>query len=89
MKVKFLQNYRVQAVDGESYEEGETYELSKDSAEYFIRRRLAEKVTGRSGGKSGGKKADGKKEDDSKDADSDDDSKKPTDSKDNPDSLKL
>lgn len=42
--IRFLENHKVDAVDGESYEGGKTYTVSPESALHFIRRDLAEEV---------------------------------------------
>lgn len=41
VKVRFLQDYTVQAVGGASYRAGSVYELREDAAQHFIRRRRA------------------------------------------------
>lgn len=40
-KITFLKNYKVKAADGDEYVEGETYELSDESAQHFVSRGLA------------------------------------------------
>lgn len=42
--IRFLTNHTVDAVDGESYEEGKSYEMSPQSAQHFTIRGLAEEV---------------------------------------------
>jgi hypothetical protein len=41
MKVKFLQDRTVKAVDGETFEKDKVYDLSEASAERWIRRGVA------------------------------------------------
>lgn len=42
--VRFLRNYTVQAEDGESFEEGKSYDLPPESAKHFVSRGHAEYV---------------------------------------------
>jgi hypothetical protein len=55
VRVKFTRAYKVKAVDGETYEEGQVVDLPDASAHHFIRRRAAVEVreaepkTGRGG----------------------------------------
>ena len=42
MKVRFLEDYTVKAVNGPSYRAGEVYDLPMPSAQHFMRKRRAE-----------------------------------------------
>lgn len=42
--IRFLKDHTVDAVDGETYEEGKSYEMNPESAFHFTRRGLAEEV---------------------------------------------
>lgn len=42
--IRFLATYTVKDEEAKRYEEGESYTMTKDSAEHFIRRNLAEEV---------------------------------------------
>lgn len=42
--IRFLQDYTVDAVDGETYEKGKVYTMNPESAFHFTRRYIAEEV---------------------------------------------
>ena len=42
--IRFLKTYTVAAADGETYEEGKSYDMNPESAFHFTRRGLAEEV---------------------------------------------
>lgn len=48
MKIRFIKTYTVKAVDGETYEEGKTYEMGDASCRHFVNKQVAVAVTGAS-----------------------------------------
>ena len=49
-KIRFLKGYKVKADDGPEYKEGEVVDVgTPESVEHFVRRGLAEEVTGTTG----------------------------------------
>lgn len=46
MKIRFLENYKVKAVDGEEYTKDKVYDLNEKSCFHFVNKNVAEFVEG-------------------------------------------